>query len=153
MKILWRIWGALCLWIIILSLGDAIFLKIINESNYPLVFGIARVGFLLLCFVGSIITLYKINRSQPNRVSLAPEGYHFKTTVIVGIVFYSLLWSGWVYDRLRAFLQPLKYEVIISLVLVTVALALLGILLFLGTRYFPSYFLQRKSNTEMKEGI
>lgn len=153
MKILWRIWGALCLWMIILSLGDAIFLKIINESNYPLVFGIARVGFLLLCFVGLIITLYKINRSQPNGISLAPEGYHFKTTVIVGIVLYSMLWSGWVYDRLRNFLQPLRYEVLISLALVTVTLGLLGILLFLGTRYFPTYFLERRSNAETKEGI
>lgn len=152
MKILWRIWGALCLWTIVLFLGYEVFLKINNENIPRSIAVIIWVGFMLLYLIGTVITLYKIYRTVPKGTSIAPEGYKFKTAVIIGLTIYNLVWSGWLYDTLRAFLQPLKSQVIIHLVLVTVPLALLGLLLVLGTKYLPAYFVEEKNNADVREG-
>lgn len=153
MKMLWRIWGALCLWTIVLFLGYEVSLKINNENLPRSLAVIIWVGFMLLCLIGTVITLYKIHRTIPMGTSIAPEGYKFKTAVIIGLAIYNLVWFGWLYDILRAFLQPLKSQVIIHLILVTVPFALLGLSLVLGTKYLPTYFVEEKNNADIREGI
>lgn len=152
MKILWRIWGALWLWAIVLFFGYEVSLKFNNENIPSSVVIIVFVGFILLWLIGIVSTFYKLCRTILKGTSMAPEGYKFKTAVVIGLAVYNLVWVGWLYDMLRVFLQPLKSQVIIHIVLFTVPFALLGLLLVLGTKYLPAYFLEEKNTAGIREG-